>query len=76
MFLLSGQGRAGQRAGQGAGQGAVNPKKLEAGLRTNSAGNPYTLLLMIEAVGFPTKIPTSVKGFFQGLYNMAFIVTT
>ena len=32
----------------------VNPKKLEAGLRTNSAGIPYTLLLGIEAIGFPT----------------------
>ena len=32
----------------------VNPKKLETGLRTNSAGIPYTLLLRIEAVGFPT----------------------
>ena len=27
----------------------VNPKKLETGLRTNSAGIPYTLLLRIEA---------------------------
>ena len=33
---------------------AVNPKKLETGLRTNSAGFPYTLLLRIEAIGFPT----------------------
>ena len=32
----------------------VNPKKLETGLRTNSAGIPYTLLLRIEAIGFPT----------------------
>ena len=32
----------------------VNPKKLEAGLRTNSAGITYTLLLRIEATGFPT----------------------
>ena len=32
----------------------VNPKKLETGLRINSAGTPYTLLLRIEAIGFPT----------------------
>ena len=32
----------------------VNPKKLETGLRTNSAGMPYTLLSGIEAAGFPT----------------------
>ena len=32
----------------------VNPKKLETGLRTISAGIPYTLLLRIEAIGFPT----------------------
>ena len=32
----------------------VNPKLLETGLRTNSAGIPYTLLLRIEAIGFPT----------------------
>ena len=32
----------------------VNPQKLETGLRTNSAGIPYTLLLRIEAIGFPT----------------------
>ena len=32
----------------------VNPKKLETGLRTNSAGIPYTLLLRIDAIGFPT----------------------
>ena len=32
----------------------VNPKKLETGLRPNSAGIPYTLLLGIEAIGFPT----------------------
>ena len=29
----------------------VNPKKLETGLRTII---PYTLLLRIEAIGFPT----------------------
>ena len=28
--------------------------KLETGLRPNSAGIPYTLLLRIEAIGFPT----------------------
>ena len=32
----------------------VNPMKLETGLRPNSAGIPYTLLLRIEAIGFPT----------------------
>ena len=32
----------------------VIPKKLETGLRTNSAGIPYTLLLRIGVVGFPT----------------------
>ena len=32
----------------------VNPKKLETGLRTFSAGIAYTLLLGIEASGFPT----------------------
>ena len=32
----------------------VSPKKLETGLRTNSAGIPYTLLIRIEAIGFPT----------------------
>ena len=32
----------------------VNHKMLETGLRTNSAGIPYTLLLRIEAIGFPT----------------------
>ena len=32
----------------------VNPKKLETGLRTNSAGILYILLLRIEAIGFPT----------------------
>ena len=32
----------------------INPIKLETGLRPNSAGIPYTLLLRIEAMGFPT----------------------
>ena len=32
----------------------VNPIELETGLRPNSAGIPYTLLLRIEAIGFPT----------------------
>ena len=32
----------------------VSPMKLETGLRPNSAGIPYTLLLRIEAMGFPT----------------------
>ena len=32
----------------------VNPKKLETGLRTISAGIAYALLLGIDASGFPT----------------------
>ena len=32
----------------------VNPIKLETGLRPNGAGIPYTLLLRIEAMRFPT----------------------
>ena len=32
----------------------VNSIKLETGLRPNSAEIPYTLLLRIEAIGFPT----------------------
>ena len=32
----------------------VNSIKLETGLRPNSAGIPYTLLLRTEAIGFPT----------------------
>ena len=32
----------------------VNPRKLETGLRPNSAEIPYPLLLRIEATGFPT----------------------
>ena len=32
----------------------ANPIKLETGSRPNSAGIPYTLLLRIEAAGFPT----------------------
>ena len=32
----------------------VNHIKLETGLRPNSAGIPFTLLLMTEAIGFPT----------------------
>ena len=32
----------------------VIPIKLETGLRLNSAGIPYILLLRIEAIGFPT----------------------
>ena len=34
----------------------VNPKKLETGLRTISAGIPYTWLLRIEAIGFPSTV--------------------
>ena len=32
----------------------VNSIKLETGLRPKSAGIPYTLLLRVEAMGFPT----------------------
>ena len=32
----------------------LNPKKLETGLRETSAGIPSTVLLRIEAIGFPT----------------------
>ena len=32
----------------------LNSIKLETGLRPNTAGIPYTLLLRIEAIGFPT----------------------
>ena len=32
----------------------VNPRKLETGLRPNSAGIPYPFLLRVEAIGFPT----------------------
>ena len=32
----------------------VNPKRLETGLRPNNAGIPSTLVLGIEASGFPT----------------------
>ena len=32
----------------------VEAKKLETGLRTNSAGIPYAIPLRIEAIGFPT----------------------
>ena len=35
-------------------QSIVKPKKLETGIRTTSAGIPYTLLLRIQAIGFPT----------------------
>ena len=31
----------------------LNPKKLETGVRTISAGISYTLLLRFEAIGFP-----------------------
>ena len=32
----------------------LNPIKLETGLRPNNAGIPYTLVLRIEAMRFPT----------------------
>ena len=44
----------------------VNPIKLETGLRPNSAGIPYTLLLRIEAMGFPT--------FWLLLYDRPFLI--
>ena len=36
------------------GHPTVNPIKLETGLRPTSAEIPYTLLLRMEAIGFPT----------------------
>ena len=36
------------------GRNTVNTIKLETGLRQNSAGTPYTLLLRIEDIVFPT----------------------
>ena len=39
---------------QADGCSTVSPIKLETGLRPNSAGIPYTLLLRIQAIGFPT----------------------
>ena len=47
----------------------VNPKKLETGLRTISAGIPCTWLFRIEAIGFPTfglllyQLPIAFWGF-------------
>ena len=38
----------------GQGSRVKSPIKLEAGLRPNRAGIPYTLLLRIEAIRFPT----------------------
>ena len=32
----------------------IDPIKLETGLRPNSAGIPYVLLLRVEAIAFPT----------------------
>ena len=32
----------------------MNPIKLETGLRPNSAGIPFLLLLSLEAIEFPT----------------------
>ena len=39
----------------------VSPIKLETGLRPNSAGIPYALLLRIEAMGFPTFEASTLK---------------
>ena len=47
----------------------VNPIKLETGLRPNSAGIPYTLLLGIEAIGFPTFWLLKLGPYFGGPYN-------
>ena len=38
----------------GAWEFTVDPIMLETELRPNSAGIPYTLLLRIEAIAFPT----------------------
>ena len=37
------------------------PKRLETGLRTISAGIPYTLPERIEAIGFPTFGASTIK---------------
>ena len=42
------------RSNQAAPKCTVHLIKLETGLRPNSAGIPYLLLLKIEAIGFPT----------------------
>ena len=47
-FLLL-EGRGSYQVGS-----TVSPKKLETGLRPNSAGIPFTWLLRIQAIGFPT----------------------
>ena len=39
----------------------VNSQKLEAGLRTNSAGIQYTLLLGVGAIGFPTFWASTIR---------------
>ena len=51
----------------------VNPIKLETGLRPNSAGIPYALLLRIEAMGFQLLgfyckgfLKDFLKGFLKG----------
>ena len=49
----------------------VDPKKLETGLRTISAGIPYALLLRIEAIGFPTFGASTVWGWGIGLSGLA-----
>ena len=43
-----------QRAQYSSTKDYSSPIKLETGLRPNSAGIPYTLLLRFEAIGFPT----------------------
>ena len=48
LRVCEGFGRGGQA------WAIINPIKLETGLRPNSAGVPYILILRIEASGFPT----------------------
>ena len=57
IFLRAGTAaweQNGSLLGIGSGSITVTPIKLETGLRPNSAGIPYTLLLRTEAMGFPT----------------------
>ena len=52
LRVLQGLG-LGVTAGLGVGCLLVNSKNLETGLRTIRAGNPCTVLLRFEAIGFP-----------------------
>ena len=51
----------------------VNPIELETGLRPNSAGIPYTLLLRIEAMGFPTFGLLLYGGGGGGIRSLSFV---